>query len=427
SQTTQDTIAHWSGVQGQTMNKQRSIQVLLAFALAALMLVDAGSAAAAYPGADGEVALTSTQDGPRQIFVAGSTGIRNLTGVGSAAQETQPKFSPDGREILFTRSAPGLAGSQLFVMSATGKDRVQLTHMPTGASDPTWSPDGTSVAFVSARGGGTPNIFTMRTDGTDLRQVTHDTAGKSELAWSPRGDEIAFVREPAGGGDRDIYSIKPNGTGMKDLTNDPANFDLQPAYSPDGDSIVYSGAGHPNGESVAMDLWIISADGGSSQPVEHQGSGYSDGAYPAWSPDGTTIAFAANDGTGYYHVWSVPATGGLNTPLVANSLPDGNPVDEEVDWQPLPANAAKPNTKLTRMQVNKHKRSVRFRFVATGATTSYRCALRAGHGHLRFKPCRSPTAYSHLKPGQYKFEVRAVGPGESDLSPAKREFKIGAG
>ncbi|MGH2876484.1 MAG: TolB family protein, partial [Solirubrobacteraceae bacterium] len=159
------------------MTKQRSIQVLLASALAALGLLDAGSAVAAYPGANGEVALTSTQDGPRQIFVAGSTGLRNLTGVGSAAQETQPKFSPDGREILFTRSAPGLAGSQLFVMSATGKDRVQLTHMPTGASDPTWSPDGTSVAFVSARAGGAPNIFTMRTDGTDLRQVTHDTAG----------------------------------------------------------------------------------------------------------------------------------------------------------------------------------------------------------------------------------------------------------
>ena len=76
---------------------------------------------------------------------------------------------------------------------------------------------------MSERDSEIPNIFIMRADGTDVRQITHDTASKSELAWSPRGDRIAFVRVPAGGGDRDIYSVKTNGSGLTDLSNDPPN------------------------------------------------------------------------------------------------------------------------------------------------------------------------------------------------------------
>src|SRR5581483_7567737 len=125
-----------------------------------------------------------------------------------------------------------------------------------------------------------------------------------DLAWSPKGDRIAFVREPAGGGDREIYSIGIRGAGLTDLTHDQANDDVQPAWSPDGTKIVYSGPHHPKG-SVGADLWVMTANGLVQMPLEHETNGYSDGSYPAWSPDGSTIAFFANNGTGHPGVWTV--------------------------------------------------------------------------------------------------------------------------
>jgi len=395
-----------------------AITTVLALTAGALALP--ATAPAAYPGASGEIAFTSTQDGgARHIFVARAGVITDLTDLASAS-ETQPKFSPDGREIAFTRMAPGLPNSEIFVMAANGTQRTQLTRTPQGNSDPTWSPDGTQIAFVSDRNGGAPNVFIMRSDGTGVRQITHDAAGKSELAWSPKGDRIAFVRTPPGGGDRDIYSIRPDGSGLADLSNDPASYDVEPAWSPDGTRIVYSGPLH-QGESVGMDLWIMNADGSGQHELLHENNGYSDGAYPAWSPDGTTIAFAANNGSGYYHVWSVPATGGQNSELVTNQVPGGNPGDEEVDWQPLSAGAS-PRTHLLAARIG--KRTTTFAFAATGPATSYRCQLRRNGHPAPFRRCSSPVSYRHLRPGHYLFSVIAGAPGESYRTPARRSFTI---
>ena len=311
----------------------RTALVLASAATAAL--VGAAPALAAYPGHNGKIAFTSTEHGARHIFETTSHGIRDLTGTGSSATETQPEFSPNGREIAFARSAVGLPNTEIFVMRANGSHRRNLTRTQTGNGDPTWSPNGRKIAFVSDRKGGAPDVYVMRANGTHVHRITHNPAIESELAWAPKGNRIAFVREPAGGGDRDIYSMRPDGSHRRNLTRDPNAYELNPDYSPNGRKIVYSGPFHPHG-SVGSDLWVMRASGGTARPLQHESNGYSDGDYPAWSPDGTTIAFAANNGTGYYHLWSVPASGGQNTELVTNNE-TGNPLDQEVDWEPRPA------------------------------------------------------------------------------------------
>jgi hypothetical protein len=171
-----------------------------------------------------------------------------------------------------------------------------------------------------------------------------------------------------------------------------------------------------------MDLWIMNVDGSAQHELFHENNKYSDGAYPAWSPDGTTIAFTANNGSGYYHVWSVPASGGQNTELVTNKVPGGNPVDQEVDWAPAPTIAAM-RTKITAVRMTRHTAS--FSFEAAGPATSYRCELRQARHHAKFKPCTSPQTYKQLKHGTYTFSVIASGPGELYRTPARRVFRIG--
>lgn len=394
--------------------------ILAGALLSALSLAAPGAATAADRGANGLLAFTSTQDGgARHIFVAGSSGITDLTGVSSPADQLQPRFSPDGREILFTNQAPGLPNSEIYVMGADGRQPTALTNTPTGNSDATWSPDGTQVAFVSTRDGGAPNIFVMRTDGSRLREITHDATGKSELAWSPRGDRIAFVHEPSGGGDREIYSIATNGSDLTDLSNDPTSDDIEPAWSPDGSQIVFSGPFHPSG-SVGGDLWLMNADGSSRRPLIHTMNGYSDGAYPTWSPDGSTIAFTANIGTGYYHVWSVPAAGGSNSELVTNQVPGGNPVDQDANWGRVPS-AAAPRIELSRIKVK--TRSVSFALTAGGPATGYRCRLRGAGHSAAFRSCRPTQTYSDLKRGRYTLTVVALAPDEPYKS-VQRTFRI---
>lgn len=397
--------------------KKLAIAAGLAMSIVALSVP---GGALAYPGANGPVAFTSTQDGgARHIFVTGAGGITDLTGVTSPANQVQPRFSPDGREILFTNYAPGLPNTEIFVMGAGGQHPTALTNTGAGNSDATWSPDGTQIAFISVRNNDGPNIFVMRTDGTGLREITHDAAGKSELAWSPAGDRIAFVREPVGGGDREIYTIHPDGTGLTDVSNDPTNDDIEPAWSPDGSQIVFSGPLQP-GKSVGGDLWVMSATGSNRRALSHETNGYSDGAFPSWSPDGSTIAFTANNGSGYYHVWSVAAGGGQNSELVTNKIPGSNPVDQDVDWGPAPS-AAAPVTKLTQFKAK--KRTVRFALAGSGPATAYQCRLgRAGHG-AKFRPCSPAQTYTRLKRGRYTLTAVALAPGEPYKS-VQRKFRI---
>ena len=116
----------------------------------------------------------------------------------------------------------------------------------------------------------------------------------------------------------DIYSINPDGTGVRRLTHGgTGNF---PAWSPDGREIAYS----PDARSSEA-IWVMDADGAHARPVTHPGSGVD--LRPAWSPDGKRIAFEREtERAPYVSIWIVNADG-----TGATRLRQGG---TEVAWAP---------------------------------------------------------------------------------------------
>ena len=83
-----------------------------------------------------------------------------------------------------------------------------------------------------------------------------------------------------------------------------------------------------------------------------------------------------------------------------------------------------PDTKMIKATISSPKREASFKFTALGVAKGFQCGLAKAHKKPKFKACHSPKKYKHLKSGRYTFEVRAVGSGGTDPTPAKKNFKI---
>ena len=194
-----------------------------------------------------------------------------------------------------------------------------------------WSPDGSRLAFDSARtapwaGGDLKEVFTMRPDGSDVRQVTHLGFYAGQPTWSADGQWIAFTTD---GGDypttQGIYVIHPDGTGLRrvvGLPPGPRSVWLDaPRFSPDGKQIAYTyfegGKQTPapwSWKGEKSSLWVVNLDGSSSRQVVAPGMKVGDAD---WSPDGRYLVYEqmGNDPGKITSVLRVPAGGGGVTAL----------------------------------------------------------------------------------------------------------------
>jgi Tol biopolymer transport system component len=143
-----------------------------------------------------------------------------------------PAWSPDGQWIAFTQSR-GTAGpgrGSIWIMRADGSEKRQLTSHPDNGFDlgPSWSPDGQRIAFQ--RGG--IAIVTVATGAVSYLDLP-GTA--SQPAWSPDGRHIAFAWRPSepGSGTWELYTVRPDGSGMRLRTTNPAwGGGVSPAWTP---------------------------------------------------------------------------------------------------------------------------------------------------------------------------------------------------
>ena len=173
---------------------------------------------------DGErVAFVSTRaDGNWDIYVmnADGSGVTRLTD--NPGTDTNPDWSPDGTELVFWSSRS--SGLGLFKMNADGTGVTQLTDV-INDNEPDWSPDGQKIAFSSARDGNF-EIYEMNADGSGLTRLTNSSAIDFSPSFSPDGTHIAWWRYD---GQSEIFVMKADGTGGTNITNNPAE-DLLPSW-----------------------------------------------------------------------------------------------------------------------------------------------------------------------------------------------------
>lgn len=165
---------------------------------------------------------------------------------------------------------------------------------------PRYSPDGTKIAFTSARSG-SPEIWVSKVDGSSpVRMTAFGGPLVGYANWSPDGQWLIFHARPDG--QADVFVMPAAGGSVKRLTTDIAD-DTMPSYSHDGRWIYFSSARSGQGE-----IWKMPAAGGPSVQLTTSG-----GQRPLESPDGKGVFYLTPDGR---EVRCVPAGGGMSWKLV---------------------------------------------------------------------------------------------------------------
>ena len=291
--------------------------------------------------AQARIAFASNRDGHfnYEIYVMDADGgnPQNLTN--SPRYDTDPSWSPDGKRIVFMSDRDGHAingfpSYEIYIMDADGGNQQNLTNSPRYDTDPSWSPDGKRIAFASDRFAfdreKTPlsfDIYVMDADGSDPQRLTENRMDDRDPSWSPDGKRIVFRASREGHFENkfaitdEIYVMDTDGQNLQRLTENRKN-DWSPSWSPDGERIAF--ASDRKGEFENFEIYVMDADGGNQQRLTNNRVWDMD---PSWSPDGKRIAFAS-DRKGdleNFEIYVMDADGGNLQNLTNNRHSDTNP------------------------------------------------------------------------------------------------------
>jgi Tol biopolymer transport system component len=308
------------GVLARFQGAPRAAAVLLIVGLlvvVALMAIAVASPRRLPPpfglAAPGDVAFVA--DG--HIWTANPDGSRRIQVTFDERIDLTPTFSRDGTKVAFKRlPAPNSVSNwqewgDVIVADADGRHAVVIDRMIEAPSPITWSADGRFIVY-SKIVGQVDQVVVAATDGSSTRVITAGPEANWGPALNPDGHTIAFVKGfPLV---LDIYAIDVDGTNERPLTSIPIGDQNGLEWSPDGGTLVFSAG---DSDVAGEDLWAVGLDG---RPEHRIVDDFGSDIWPTWSPDGSLIA---------YLNWS-PA--GIRVMVANSDGSDSHPITAFGDW-----------------------------------------------------------------------------------------------
>ena len=214
-------------------------------------------------------------------------------------------WSGDYTKITFSK---GLWGG-LWMMDADGSNETQVLAMPLVRSS-VFSPDGQYIAFIANVPD--PQVHTVEIATGQVTQLTNLTGIGLRISWSADGKKLLFGRQV--GSYTNLFTITPDGTGLKQITRCTKALCWDGQFSPDGTQIalIYGGQVATMAANGANLKTVTSA----ADPQPH---------YPSWSPDGKRLAYERYAGNQHHDIWVVDLGNGATTPVVTSRVDDTQP------------------------------------------------------------------------------------------------------
>jgi Tol biopolymer transport system component len=285
-------------------------------------------------GGSAVIAFVSNRSGSNQVWTINleSDELFQVTDVPGGA--CQPSWSPDGARLVFIspciKNQQSYEGSSLYVINADGNGFAPLNSSPLGDYDPDWHPTENKIAFTTVRDYGRPQIWVMDLDTGQSKNISNNVASDFQPAWSPDGKTIVFSSTRLG--PTALWVMGPDGEGQSEFSRSGTKTDIDAVWSPNQAMIAFtqlkpSGLGRPRLFAAPWKDGDPAERGRNEFQMTETDAGMKEVDY---SPDGFWLVFSSNPEGENHDIYIMRSNG-----TDIRQITDYEGLDFDPAWRPI--------------------------------------------------------------------------------------------